>query len=351
MNNQDKIVTTVPMRGRFYWMDLTRIFACFAVIVIHVAGASNTANNVINTCCHCAVPLFVMISGANFLEKDIDIKTIWKKYIFPLFITFLIWSFIYAVYTSYTYYYQFDSNVLFGDNKFGFIKTVLINTINGHYHMWYIWMTIGLYSITFFVRKMVDSCTEKQLFYFISVSFIYLSLVYITQYSVFTNFLSMITDIRLNFVMGFIIYYVGGYYINRKQKSNRINIYMLVIGIIGLVGNIAFILLRIEQKGNCYFFPFTIMVAFSFFWFLSKYTEGFASKHKAIIYEYSKLTLPIYLAHDFGIIIFKSVFGISDVATWLVIPLTLLIFVFCYGISKLLSLNKHTAKLFCNIKK
>lgn len=209
----------IKTQNRFYWMDFTRIIACFAVIVIHTAGSSSLGNRIMNVLCYCAVPLFVMISGANFLDKDVDIKTIWKKYIIPMLISFAVWSFMYAIYTSYSYYAQFTDHVLGSEYRTEFIKTIIINTVNGHYHMWYIWMTIGLYAVMFFIRKLYSTCTKKQLLYFLIISFVYLCMRYAVQFPVLNNLNSMVTDIRLNFVMGFTIYFVGGGYSQASVKN------------------------------------------------------------------------------------------------------------------------------------
>ena len=57
------------------------------------------AINVYSGLARFAVPIFVMISGALFLDpkKDIPIRKIYSKYILRIVIAFVFWSVVYAV--------------------------------------------------------------------------------------------------------------------------------------------------------------------------------------------------------------------------------------------------------------
>ncbi|MBR3300706.1 MAG: acyltransferase family protein, partial [Clostridia bacterium] len=174
---------TDALSERHSWMDLARILACFAVILIHSQG-NTTADAIAVHLCHCAVPVFVMISGTNFLKKDreMSVTKMWKKYILPLAEVFFTWSFLYAIWTSYA-----DTKAL----NFEFVKTVFINTINGHYHLWYIWMTIGIYMVLPFIKKFTDNSSKKELIYYLSLAFAYLSLVFMVEFYPFNSFASL----------------------------------------------------------------------------------------------------------------------------------------------------------------
>ena len=69
------------MKKRLLWIDVLRIIAIFSVIVMHVIGnttytlnVNNTIYNIINVILYSVMPLFVMISGILFLDKDINYK-------------------------------------------------------------------------------------------------------------------------------------------------------------------------------------------------------------------------------------------------------------------------------------
>ncbi len=85
-----------------------------------------------------AVPSFVMISGALFLQRDIPFKKFFSKYIFRIVTAFLFWSFVYAV-------------ANYAKNK-DIIKA-LGHFIMGHYHLWFLFMITGLYIYCTFHEK------------------------------------------------------------------------------------------------------------------------------------------------------------------------------------------------------
>lgn len=82
------------MKNRIIYYDILRTISIIAVIVIHVIGNTiNTFNlsgipmvvyKSIWQLMYFAVPMFVVISGGIFLnpEKDINLKDLYKKYIF-----------------------------------------------------------------------------------------------------------------------------------------------------------------------------------------------------------------------------------------------------------------------------
>lgn len=98
---------------RFLYFDCLRILGAFAVILIHVASykwftadISTTEWNVLNfyncSLVRWAVPVFIMISGALFLDGKQSITHIYKKNILRIVTAFLFWSPLYAVVTSLT---------------------------------------------------------------------------------------------------------------------------------------------------------------------------------------------------------------------------------------------------------
>ena len=84
-----------------------------------------------------SVPIFFMISGALFLNRDLSFEIIVNKYIKNLFIHLFLWSII---------YWLMNLNL----SKFD-IKQKLLQIIGGHYHLWYLFATIGIYIIVPFL--------------------------------------------------------------------------------------------------------------------------------------------------------------------------------------------------------
>lgn len=76
-------------KTRLAYYDYLRVAAIFGVIMIHVS-AQNWQNsnvnsiewqffNIYDSMMRWAVPVFVMISGSLFLNREYNIKTIYKK--------------------------------------------------------------------------------------------------------------------------------------------------------------------------------------------------------------------------------------------------------------------------------
>lgn len=92
-----------PAKGkRVVYMDLLNIFACLAVVFLHcnntvhiyAPGKNWAFSLVIEVAFYWAVPIFLMISGANLMRyRDrYDTKTFFEKRLAKTFIPFVIWS-------------------------------------------------------------------------------------------------------------------------------------------------------------------------------------------------------------------------------------------------------------------
>ena len=79
-----------------------KISACFFVVVIHVFAYSVPLDNpktiewcfgnLVLSIAKSAVPLFFMISGVLFLQKQVSLKKLYVKYIFRIVVIMFAWS-------------------------------------------------------------------------------------------------------------------------------------------------------------------------------------------------------------------------------------------------------------------
>ena len=140
---------------RIKYLDYLRVFATIAVIMLHVAAQNwgvtdvnkfewNTFN-LFDSLVRWCVPIFVMISGALFLNKDIPIKNLFSKYILRLLVAFIVWSAFYAL-------VSISSNNIISKIK---------DFISGEYHMWFILMIIGLYALTPIIKQIIKLLHSK----------------------------------------------------------------------------------------------------------------------------------------------------------------------------------------------
>ena len=100
---------TAPVsKARRYELDALRIIACFFVVVIHTANRRPWGEmsrvtwwgcNLYSALVRSAVPLFLMISGANFLSRPQppEWKVLLKKYVLRLVLLYALWRLLYSI--------------------------------------------------------------------------------------------------------------------------------------------------------------------------------------------------------------------------------------------------------------
>lgn len=239
-----------PEQTRQHYFDFLRVFAAFAVMILHVSAENwLTADvyslewgimNFYDSLVRWAVPVFVMISGALFLSRDITLKKIVSKYIFRIFTAFLFWSFIYAF-----DYYAKHRNVM-GAIAF-FVK--------GSYHLWFLFMITGLYLIIPFVKKIAESASLAKYFLLLAFisAFIIPELVQIIslfseKYGLFAE--NVFNKFSLNFVTGFTSYFLLGYLLSKVYISHNAERLIYTAGIIGFILTILMSLCASRFKGE-----------------------------------------------------------------------------------------------------
>lgn len=228
--------------------DLLRLVCTIAVIVIHVSACYKDAitNNEIfgyvieknvttillyNTISHFAVPCFVMLSGAFLLSdnRNAEYKYFYKKSIKSIVIPTLVFSMLYVLYHEAIVCAKI---VIKGEpisEILSPIKGLIIGAPN--YHMWYMYMIIGLYLLIPLIIQVKNSLGEKV---FLRISII---LMFITSISGWTS------SFTLNWSIAKVICYTGylmvGYQLrksNLNKKSNRRAFLFIIFGIIIMIG-------------------------------------------------------------------------------------------------------------------
>lgn len=220
---------------RIFWLDIARIAAMFAVVIIHltaerwydlpVKGIEWQMLNLLDSTVRWGVPVFVMISGALLLSKEIPVKILYKQNIRRLLIAFLFWSFIYAI-----------IDCINGSG----ISRAVVHFVHGHGHMWYIFMIAGLYMIIPFLSRIIED--KKLLKYFLMLNFVFsFAVPQIINISAMVNsslgeFFSYYVDKASIFLpLGYSGYFVLGYYIVNIEISKRKEYFLYVFGGVSLI--------------------------------------------------------------------------------------------------------------------
>lgn len=227
--------------NRIVYMDVLRVIACFAVIMIHSSSTYVIENlgslnfwigNIFDGLARIGVPLFVMVSGALMLDEKYDFsaqKLI--EHIKKMIIFFIFWSCFYCVIFKIIIPLTENANISCVD--------ILVNLVSGEYHLWFVYLIIGLYLIVPLLRLWVNKNNKKYVEYFIVLSLIF---TYILPQivSIAVNFcglfwaLNTILDnyLSLKYIGGFTTYFILGWYLNNYDIKNKKNVYAL--GLISL---------------------------------------------------------------------------------------------------------------------
>ena len=345
--------------NRIIYFDYLRILATLAVIMIHVVSACWNKAPLRSTSwliltgydgiVRWAVPIFVMISGALFLDnsKKLSMKDLYGKYILRIVTAFLLWSSVYALW-----------DVIKAKKD---VSYFINHLITGEMHMWFLFMIAGLYILTPVIRKIVES--ENIMKYFLIVIFISASVIPVV-FKELAHFNSTYVDALqeayndMHFYMplGYVGYFIVGYYLANKKLSKKMQNIIYILGIIGTVLTIVLVIVNSNEKGNPqgfyynYLTPNVVMQSISVFVFakykLSKIKLGYKSRR--IIFALSKYSFGVYLVH---IVIRKSlqIYDINALSFPEIISvpvLTIAIFVLSLIISVVLNKIPFVKKYF-----
>lgn len=225
---------TQPERSRVDYFDTLRVLATLAVIVLHlsaqhwadidVSSRAWFAFNLYDSAVRWAVPVFVMISGALFLSGTQRLSGILKKNVLRLVTAFLFWSAAYALYAHSAY------DLTWEDTFFRFLK--------GHYHMWFLFMIVGLYLLIPLLRRIAADRALTEYFLTLSLLFTFLlpqiaSLLTLTGGKFSAVFSAVLGKFFFYFTLGFTAYFIGGFYLSRAELPRRAETGLMLLGVLG----------------------------------------------------------------------------------------------------------------------
>lgn len=217
-------------------LDVLRLMATLAVVLTHVCGGPIKTLSILDidwqilNCFKSAitwdVPVFVMISGGMLLNprKEIPLKVLYGKYIKRLVIAFAFWSAIFQVY--YTVYGIYTNS--FTLNWKGVLSQYLI----GPYQFWYLFMFAGVYATIPFLKKII---TDKKLTeYFLVLFFAFQIMMCYGQAlpGIGNTVTSVLNNIDFTFAIGFVGYFVLGYYLKAYDISKKAEYALYALGVI-----------------------------------------------------------------------------------------------------------------------
>ena len=342
---------------RKVYCDYLRLIATFAVVFIHVA-ASNWSNvdvngmqwqvfNIYDSLVRWGVPIFVMISGALFLNRDVPIKNIYSKYILRMVIAFISWSLFYAILTTDT----FQHGLIYS------LKSHIGTLVTGHYHMWFVLMIIGLYICIPLMKKIVSDETVMK--YFLKLSFVFSFMLpwllkIVNDFVGYNNGMiqkmvttidSNLTNMGMSMVLGYTFYFILGYYLDRVELKKKVRMMIYAAGILGFIFTVvadAGLSIKTQVANSNYYGNFEVNVVLeviavhTFF----KYHSFQNENTNRFVVVLSKFGFGAYLIHTFIIESMASIlhFDTLSMNAWISVPvISIIVFVVSMGVSAILN--------------
>lgn len=311
---------------RVYAFDVMRIIAALGVIVIHVASdlvgsapfcsAEYGIANVIGSIARTAVPLFIMISGALMLDENKPMLA--KKPVIVAARTYgvlMIWSFIYAAvfYILLPVYIPALSTVQLSREAF------VCAIASGHFHLWYLFMIIGLYLITPVLRLFIKQENRKKIEYLlvltitVNLAFPFINYVW-NFFSEEECLLSLhFSQFDFSFVRSYLIYYILGWYLVNTDFTPGKRAVIYLVGVCGALATILFSYYLSSETFKAYGFFYSYgtlnVLAESvavFVFFLVKWKQPAKAVYAKRMQSLAQLSFGVYLIHPFVLFVVEK---------------------------------------------
>lgn len=351
--------SSVPsLRKRTVYFDYLRVLATFIVMLLHVSAQNWSTSDVgsgtfavfsiYNSISRWGVPVFVMISGALFLNRDIPIRRILKHNVLRMITALFGWSFLYFLFAENSVKSQLLSLLQKGK------ADQLMVIFNSHFHLWFVPMIAGLY-LCYPVLKQITK-DEKTAKYFLLLCFLFTfffpeikSLAdnfLLQRYAkLFDSFYGNISRLSMGFAAGFCGYFILGYYLNKIDLSCRQRKILIWLGISGFLSTVLLTLAAswyLQEPVKNYLGNFTVNVMLEAvgIFILFRYLPLPSSGIYPLISRLSKWSFGAYLVHALLIEELDKIFGLNTLSFHPVfsVPLiVLIIFLLSFTISALLN--------------
>ena len=335
---QEKIVPAA--RAEQPYLHRLRILAAFAVVVIHVGSKDFTVPalasadwqflDLFECLSHWAVPVFVMISGALFLdpERELPLKKLFGKYILRILLALIFWSALYAVAYAGIYLH-------------GGAREIWDYFLIGHVHLWYLPMLIGLY-LTVPVLRPVARETRRGWYFVILAALFAVLLPALAQLPGTGPLRYQLGRLDVHLALGYTGYLMLGSLLHRQALPRPWRYALYALAVLAtlaaylLSGPASARLGEIQNWPYDYFAPAVALQSAALFVLLRQIGQR---PLKPFWRELSRCSFGIYLIHELFIDFLRRFCGLGPLSgpTWLTVPLiAALVFVLSAAASALL---------------
>ncbi len=200
-----------------FWADRLRNLATVMVVAIHVSGSVAQGNteydtffwwtgNLWDSMARPSVPLFVMLSGFLLLGKDYELGYFLNRRFSRVVVPALFWMVIYS-------FYNFKSKgapATIADAIRGIVEKPV------HYHLWFIYLIIGLYMVYPILRPWIRTAKERDYLYFFACC-----ILGTWVYKILWVFFGISIGVYFELFTNNCGYFVLGYYLGNKPMRGE----------------------------------------------------------------------------------------------------------------------------------
>ncbi|MBE6928644.1 MAG: hypothetical protein E7463_00050 [Ruminococcaceae bacterium] len=228
----------MPTSNRNACVDLTKAFAIFCVIVIHLCSFDQpirsfewTFSVLSASLARAAVPLFFMCSGALFLDPDreLPVKKLMTRYIPRILVALFVWAGAYALFGL----------LRGGDFSVGAIAEALKDLLlfRHEFHLYYLHITLLFYALLPILRILTVHATQRELLYALGIWFV-LGIVYPTlrPFWPFSLLSGIPAQWLLNMAWASAGYGLLGHYLGRYPLSRKTGAALAAAGFLLIFG-------------------------------------------------------------------------------------------------------------------
>ena len=326
---KEQQTTAKTKRTELVWVHWLRVIAICVVVAAHGCAKGFTALpvrslawqtlNVWEILARWSVPAFVMISGALLLdpERALPLRKLFGKYFVRIFTVLVFWSLVYAL--LFSGLYQRAS-----------LAAILESARQGHPHLWYLYMLLGLYLVTPILRPLVRD--RALMWYYVALAAVFAMLVPMLEtFGKLPLTRAFLGRLCVNSVLGYTGYFVLGRLLATAETTRRQRLCVYVLAIAASLTAILVDGIGSAVRNELYYplmqeiTPNAALQAAALLLLLRELTRG--REAPRLIRTISDLSFGVYLSHEIIIDLLRRFCGLDTLTVHplLSVPLILLL--------------------------
>ena len=312
--------------NRIFYFDALRAFAILCVVLLHVTGHVGEIMNYnvhtifsiggiyetfANNFFRIGVDLFLMISGALLLGRNLNVEDFFKKRLLRIAKPFIFWSFIFSVILIVSSYFIPGINFVSNFSVMGlinvFLDTLMFNA-PGSVVYWFFWMMLYVYLLMPVLNKLVNKLELVNVECILMLWLVFVSIVYLLN----NPFLLLASDFISPLCLA-----VLGYYLRHCERqflnSSSFAIFLVVVSSIFML---FYSYLVVDSKILFVFHRYSLLVVINaigiFCLFKSSgIINNVSGKITKVVSSIALCSYGMYLIHSQIIMVTRKVFHLS----------------------------------------